>query len=337
MKEQKLAAINEMTSPLFRIMSVHNSNEVARRKFNNNICAFHIGDGYMLSVAHNLRSDATILLSITNEIFQVELMPQLSNPERELFNRCYVFDGRTNKRYINIVDQHDETTITQILNRINFDTRFVTLYQKQICKPYLIIQQSCANYYNTIAAQAHIDPSLTFVENQYQTYLIELELVEAFYEEDISLYRIINTPHNILDLIPKIEINSEIYDTVEDDYFCLQSAPAGTNLGRLLNEASIEGLIDQHAIVVDRIGGNYFLKGLRYLIKGYFRFGSSGAPYIKFDKATNTFKANAIQSEACPIQLTINNNRDTNFQWVKAIATPLANVIERINHHMANP
>jgi hypothetical protein len=70
------------------------------------------------------------------------------------------------------------------------------------------------------------------------------------------------------------------------------------------------------------------------LIKGYFRFGSSGAPYIKFDSTSNTFKVNAIQSEACAVQLTINNARDKNFQWVKAIATPLSNVAERINQHI---
>jgi hypothetical protein len=336
MKEQKLAAINEMTSPLFRIMSVHNSNEVARRKFNNNICAFHIGDGYLLSVAHNLRSDAGILLSLTNEIFQDEIVRHLSNSEKELFNRCYVLDGTTNKRYVNIVDPGDEIKIIQALRRIDFDTRFVTLYQRQICKPYLIVQQSCTHYYGTIAVGTHIDPSLIFAENQYQTYLLELELVEAYYEEDVCLYRITNTDQILINPIPRIEIDSEIYDTVEGDYFCLQSAPAGTNLGRLLNEASIEGLIDQHAPVIDRIGGNYFLKGFRYLIKGYFRFGSSGAPYIKFDKATRRFKVNAIQSEACPVQLTINNNRETNFQWVKAIATPLSNVIERLNRHIKN-
>jgi len=45
MKAQKLAAINDMTSPLFRIMSVHNGNEPQRRQIDNDICAFHIGNG----------------------------------------------------------------------------------------------------------------------------------------------------------------------------------------------------------------------------------------------------------------------------------------------------
>ena len=63
------------------------------------------------------------------------------------------------------------------------------------------------------------------------------------------------------------------------------------------------------------------------MIKGYFRFGSSGAPYIFYDKTTDTFKANAIQSEACPLQLAINNSREGNFQFVNALASPL-NIIE---------
>jgi hypothetical protein len=143
----------------------------------------------------------------------------------------------------------------------------------------------------------------------------------------------VNTHQSIIDLIPFFEIDDEVYDVSEKDFYCLQSAPSDLTPGRLLNEAHIEGLLDQWIKQPDRIGGNYTLEGLRYLIKGYFRFGSSGAPYLKFDAATNVFKVNAIQSEACPIQLTINDTRNGNFQWINAIATPLANVIDRINAH----
>ena len=45
MKEKKLALIDEQKSPLFRTMSVFNDDEPARRAFDNNICAFHIGNG----------------------------------------------------------------------------------------------------------------------------------------------------------------------------------------------------------------------------------------------------------------------------------------------------
>ena len=58
MKDKILELINEQQSPLFRVMSVYNENEPIKRQFANNICAFHIGNGYVLSVAHNLRPEA---------------------------------------------------------------------------------------------------------------------------------------------------------------------------------------------------------------------------------------------------------------------------------------
>ncbi len=109
------------------------------------------------------------------------------------------------------------------------------------------------------------------------------------------------------------------------NYFCLQSAPVD-NLGRLLNEARIEGLLDHWSLFKDDIQGDYVFEGMRYLIEGYFRFGSSGAPYLKYDFTANNFKVNAIQSEACPIQLSINNDRKGNFQYVNAIASPVKNI-----------
>ena len=68
----------------------------------------------------------------------------------------------------------------------------------------------------------------------------------------------------------------------------------------MINEARIEGILDHHAIQSDIIGGNYIRKGLRYLIKGYIRFGYSGAPYFKYNEENKSFQVNAIQSEACP-------------------------------------
>lgn len=336
MKEQKLAAINDLTSPLFRIMSIHNDNEVNKRKAHNNICAFHLGNGYILTVAHNLRTEAKLLLSIAEARFQAEVIPHLSANEKVSFNQWYFLDPITNKRYVNQIEQKDERVIIDILQRINFDTRWITLYEKQIAKPYLIIQQRSHNFYNNSAVHNRLNPLLVFFDPvaQRQSYLIEVELIEAFYEDDFALYRIVNTHEEVIDSIPGIQIDSDIYDTSNGDFFCLQSAPSDMNPGRMLNEANIEGLIDQFVPFSDRIGGNYNFQGLRYLIKGYFRFGSSGAPYIKFDSTSNTFKVNAIQSEACAVQLTINNARDKNFQWVKAIATPLSNVVERINQHI---
>lgn len=336
MKTQKLAAINDQTSPLFRIMAVHNDNEPLRRTFDSNICAFHIGNGYILSVAHALKGELTIFRSMTEARFQADIVPLLTPAELQQVNQWYLLDNGTNKRYLNKINQDKVQQLVDILKRINYDTRIAALYQNQICKPYLIIQQRSAQFYNNATAHGHFIPANNFLDPacQRQTYLIETELVESFTEDDIALYRIINTHQSIIDLIPKFEIDDEIYDVSNKDFYCLQIAPSDLTPGRLINEANIEGLIDQWTMQPDRIGDNYIFQGLRYLIKGYFRFGSSGAPYIRFDTGTNTFKVNAIQSEACPIQLTIDNNRNGNFQWINAIATPLANVINRINDHM---
>jgi hypothetical protein len=335
MKAQKLAAINDMTSPLFRIMSLHNDNEPNRRQVDNNICAFHVGNGYILSVAHALKGELTIFRSMPEANYQADIVPHLTPQEVLQLNGWYVLDNATNKRYLNMVNQNEFPLLVDILKRINYDTRIESLYQKNICKPYLIIQQRAANFYNDAVAHANFNPSLTFLDpnSQRQTYLIETELIESFTSDDVSLYKIVNTHQSIIDLIPSFEIDNEIYDVSEKDFYCLQSAPSDLTPGRLLNEANIEGLLDQWIKQPDRIGGNYTFEGLRYLIKGYFRFGSSGAPYLKFDTEANIFKVNAIQSEACPIQLTVNNDRNGNFQWINAIATPLANVIDRINAH----
>jgi hypothetical protein len=333
MKAQKLAAINDMTSPLLRIMSVHNEYEPHRRQLDNNICAFHIGNGYILSVAHALKGELTIFRSMTEADYQATIIPHLTASEILQFNGWYTLDNATNKRYLHLVNQNDYTLLVDILKRINFDTRIGTLYQKNICKPYLVIQQKTAQFYNDAAAHALFNPSFKFLEpnSQRHTYLIAIELIESFAADDVALYKIANTHQSIIDLIPFFEIDNEIYDDSEKGFYCLQSAPSDLTPGRLLNEANIVGLLDQWIQQPDRIGGNYTLEGLRYLIKGYFRLGSSGAPYLKFDAAAKVFKVNAIQSEACPIQLTINHDKNGNFQWINSIATPLANVIDRIN------
>ena len=61
---KQLELTNEQTSPLFRIMSIQNKDEPHRRHFENNICAFHIGNGFILSVAHNLKTEAKLFKSI---------------------------------------------------------------------------------------------------------------------------------------------------------------------------------------------------------------------------------------------------------------------------------
>ena len=143
--------------------------------------------------------------------------------------------------------------------------------------------------------------------------------------DDIALYKMVNTPQEIIDAMPAVKVNFDILPDSQDHFYGLQSSPT-SEVGKLLNKAQIDGFTEHFSIFSERIGGNYVLEGLRYLIKGYFRFGSSGAPYLVYNSEQNEFEVNAIQSEACPIQLSISNKRDGNFQYVNAIATPLSNI-----------
>lgn len=336
MLSKQLELTNEQTSPLFRLMWVHNINEPNRRRFDNNISAFHIGDGFILSVAHNLRREAQIFKSIDNTVFSETILPNLNPSQIQIFNHFYPLDPTTNKRYLKITNQNDYQTVMEILKQINFDTRWVTLMEKGFCTPLLIIQFKNNQFYNDPALTQHFNSDNYFHEPSLNrhTFLLEVELVDAFYNEDIALYKIVNTPPVIINKIPKITLDFSILPDSETNYYCLQSSP-GSALGKLLNKAQIEGYLDHHGTFGDRFGGNYTFEGLRYLIKGYFRFGSSGAPYVFFDKESNQFKVNAIQSEACPIQLSINNNREGNFQYVNAIASPL-NIIEtKLKAHLS--
>lgn len=331
MEDKKLELINEQSSPLFRIMSVYNDDDFSRRKFYNNICAFHIGNGYVLTVAHNLRSVSQIFHSISEDTYQDIIAQNLNSTQVELFNRYYILDSQTNKRYLSNANQNDVQQLINALDQINYDTRWVTLYQKEICKPFLIVQFRNNKFYNDSGVTQKINPNHIFHEplSFRYTFILELELVNAFYSDDIALYRIINTDQSIIDKIPSFEIDFKVHDKSNDNCFCLQSAPFD-NLGRLLNSAQIEGLLDHHSTFQDKFAGNYIMDGLRYLIEGYFRFGSSGAPYFIYDTESKSFKFNAIQSAASPIQLSINNSKDGNFQYVNAIATPLKNIEDEL-------
>jgi len=331
----KLKLIDEQTSPLFRIMWVYNFDNPARRQFDNNICAFHIGNGLILSVAHNLRVEAGIFHTIDDEIYQREILPCFSQAQSAAFDHLYPLDTATNRRYANIPNPQDKMNIINTLKQINFDTRWISFNQKKICKPYLIVQFKKDHFFNDAGLDDLFDARTYFNEASLyrNTYLIELELTDAFYSEDVALYRIVNTEPKIISKLPFIEPDFSILDDDESNLYCLQSDPTAS-LGRLLNNAHIEGILDHWGVFNDRIGGNYIFDGYRYLIKGYFRFGSSGAPYVVYDDNEKQFKVNAVQSEASPLQLSINNNREGNFQYVNAIASPLSIVKSKLEGYL---
>ena len=332
---KKLELINEQTSPLFRIMWVYNYDEPVRKQFGNNICAFHIGNGLILSVAHNLRAESGIVNSIDETIFQSEILPQLNPAQNQLFAQCYLLDSNTHKRYVNITDPNISKSVIELFRQIKFDTRWLTLGQRNICKPHLIVQFRDNLFYNDVALTGNFNAATSFQEPSLNrhTFLIELELQKAFYNNDIALYKIVNTRQDVIKRLPSLSVDFAILDNSVTNFYCVQSSP-GSFLGRLLNNATIEGYSDNWSVFTDKIGGNYIMEGLRYLIRGYFRFGSSGAPYVYYNDAEGQFKVNAIQSEASPIQLSINNNREGNYQYVNAIASPLKNIQNELEGHL---
>ena len=83
------------------------------------------------------------------------------------------------------------------------------MMERSICKPYLVIQFKNNLFYNNSELNAHFNATTCFAEpgiNRH-TFLIEVELVEAFYNEDIALYKMVNTPQAIIDVMPSLEID----------------------------------------------------------------------------------------------------------------------------------
>ena len=327
----KRQLIDEQTSPLHRIMWVYNAEEPKRRTFENNICAFHIGDGYFLSVAHNLKMEAGYFKSIDEDVYKKELLYKLDGSQKLFFDQHYFADDYTRKLYLNDTDAAGLQNIATILKQKRFDTRWVTLAEKNVCTPHMVIQFHDRGFYKHEDLIAHFKPHQVMYEADAKryTFLVPVELVEAFYSSDIALYKIINTPQEIISKIPSVEINCDFIEDDPGSLHCLQSAPASP-AGRLLNDAVLEGILDHFGVFQDDFGGNYVFEGYRYLVKGYFRFGSSGAPYLVYDPVRGRYAANAIQSEATGIQLSIKNDREGNFQYINAIASPLYLIKEKL-------
>jgi hypothetical protein len=332
----KHALIDEQTSPLQRIMWVYNDEEPQKRTFENNICTFHIGNGYFLSVAHNLRMQAGYYRSIDQDLYKKELLPILDGSQTRFLDQQYFTDDYTGKKYLNTTDPAALQTIANILKQKRFDTRWVTLAEKKICKPYLVFQFKNNAFYNDSVLTHHFmeNRKLFDKDSHRHTFLVEVELVNAFYGADLALYRIVGESPELINKIPSVALNFDFFDESLEKFYCLQSSPSGPT-GRLLNAASIEGMLDHFNVFLDDIGGNYVFEGYRYLVKGYFRFGSSGAPYLFYNDETGSFVANAVQSEASGIQLSIKNEREGNFQYVNAIASPLYIIKDELEHYMS--
>jgi len=335
MKLKKLELINENTSPLFRIMSIYNSS-APNKAFANNICAFHIGKGIIVSVAHNLRALDRLPLLLSNSFYNNELRNKISVGDRTLFDQTYPLVPGTNQRIATGINNANGETLAKKLDDAKVDRRYTKLYSENCCKPFLVTTFRNNAFCNDVSLNKHFPANHSFAEPTLSrhTFLIELELLDVLINEDLAIYKVVNTPMEIINKLPFLQIDFQLHDTGTQNYYCLQSAPYD-NLGRIINEASIEGILDNFAQESDILGNVYLFDGIRYLIKGYFRFGSSGAPYLVYDQEKEIFKVNAVQSQASFIQLSINFKMDGNLQYVNGIATPLSLVESKLKERLA--
>ena len=335
MKEKKLNLIGENSSPLFRIMSIYN-HDAPNRAFANNVCAFHVGKGIIISVAHSLRVFDNLPMVISDSFYQNELRNKINSSDRQHFDKIYPLQAETNLRILTDVKKESVDNYVKRLDQAKVDRSFGKLYSENCCKPFLVTTFRKNAFCDDVTLNAHFSASHSFAEPSINrhTFIIELEMLDLMISEDIAIYRIINTPAEIINKLPFIDIDYQLHDTGAPDYFCLQSAPYNS-LGRILNEVRIEGLLDDFANEKDLCDKEYIFEGLRYLIKGYFRFGSSGAPYLIYDREEEIFKVNAVQSQASFIQLSINGKMEGNLQYVNGIATPLSIIEQKLRERLA--
>ena len=327
--------VEEQTSPLFRIISAYNYTDLNTHYFQNNISCFHIGKGYFLSVCHNLRTK-----NIPRKISEVDFLSFLKNVTDPvsiaLLQKHYLLNHTDLNRYLTDVPvnaSEQGVLINQLLvifqNALHNTSTEDDYYTNKAC-PVLVVQFKNNEFYNDSNLTKKFQPHQTLHEpnsNRY-TFFLEAEIVKTFYEDDICVYKLKNADKDIIEKIPSLEIDFNMYDNLSEvKIFCLQSSPS-SELGRMLNTANIDGIADHWSNFSDLIHSNYLIEGKRYITKNYFRFGSSGAPYVAYNKENDKLYFNAVQSEAAPIQMTILNTRDGNLQYTHAIATPLNNIEE---------
>ncbi|MEJ7644230.1 MAG: hypothetical protein WKF87_06525 [Chryseolinea sp.] len=260
MIEKKLQLIDELTSPLCRIVWAHNSNDPVG-KYANQIMAFHIGSGLVLSVAHNLKLNAPYVKSIPDALFQTALT-SLNAQDKQLVTNGYPLHQQTATRNLS-VNAGNVQDVIKTFAKSSFDARWITLDQVNTAKPLMAVQFRQNSFFNSGSVNGFFGNHNSLDEPQFglHTFFLKLELVEAFYSNDIALYRIVETPQEVIAILPRIELNNVVVDDTAVNVICLQSS-ALNDSGRLLNAAKIEGHVDTAGAFADGSNATYVLTGL---------------------------------------------------------------------------
>lgn len=316
--------IDELNSPLTRIaLSNHKFKE-----FSGDFLATHIGSGYFISVFHPFLGNY-IPRRIANHEYEI-LINKVSQ-HRALLNKHYISkDGfRQLSNMPEDVNQNRKVgkEILELLKGAGFDITINGEYIKGNIRPVAAFsfKENLFFKQNDLTKKFKAEHIVDEGPFKRTSFLIELEIVFYDIGNDLAVFKVKDIDKDVIDIIPFIELDYTLLDfTSTQNLLCIQGSPT-TTLGKTLNKSFIEGIVDNVSLQPN----NTLFEGTRYLIKTYFRFGSSGAPYVFYDEVKDKFVLNAVQSEACPIQMDINGIRN-GMQYTHALASPIRNIQDKI-------
>lgn len=133
----------------------------------------------------------------------------------------------------------------------------------------------------------YVDESKSLFKNH--TYFVRLTFQTIDYENDFSIWTF--NP-KLAAQLPSLKFSKQKNFPFSDDYYLLQSADPQNSTGYMINPVKLDGLMFQHAINV--LPGAYIpraaatanrplqflLLGDRLIFNGFFKFGTSGSPFL---------------------------------------------------------
>ena len=230
--------IREDTSPLFRIMSGYDITSLNLRRFENSICAFHIGNGYFLSVAHALILFNNIPRSINITVYN-SIIASAAPPLQQIIQQNYAVD-QTLQKYRWNENTQTAQQLLQVFPQISYDTRYPNLYNNGICTPYLLMQFKTNAFLGNAGLNNRFTNGRYFYEQgiDRHTFLIDLKIHKIAVSSDIAIYKIDDQFSDLIPIIPKIEVEFNLREIGDSNYYCLQGAPIN-ELGRMLHKSQI--------------------------------------------------------------------------------------------------
>ena len=152
----------------------------------------------------------------------------------------------------------------------------------------------------------YIDESKTIFKNH--TYFVRLTFQAVDYENDFSIWTF--NP-KIAAKMPSLAFAEQKVFSLTDDYYLLQSADPQNSTGYLICPVKLDGFMYQHSEAVNpvsfsRPNGNRaviqssvacLLRGERLVFNGYFKFGTSGSPFLNKNLEVVGMQSSALYTQ----------------------------------------